>query len=339
MKRLAALVASFVLLAAPAFAQGQVEKPKLSIATASLGLTYLPLILADRLGYFKDEGLAVEIVPFQGGSKALEALLGGSTDVVSGAYSNTLTMAAKGQKLVAFVAQVDCPGWVLGVSKSYATKYKSLRDLEGAKIGVSAPGSSTHMAMNYILTTAGVKPDAVSIIGVGTSAAAVASMQRGNIDAIINNDPVVSLLLEKGDMINAAEMRSRAESAKVFGGPYPEASLYSTAEFVRRNPKTVQAVTNAIVRAERWIEKATVEQLAEAVPPEYLLGDRGLYMRAFQNSRGCLSTTGLLPKDGMAKVLEVLSAFDPTIKGANINIDDTYDNGFVERAGGKAPPK
>lgn len=335
MTRLAALLLSVLCTIAPAFAQGKVEKPKLSIATASLGLTYLPLILADRLGYFKDEGLSIEIAAFQGGSKALEALLGGSTDMVSGAYSNTLTMAAKGQKLIAFVAQVDCPGWVLGVSKAMAPKYKSLADLAGTKIGVSAPGSSTHMAMNYILTRAGVKTDSVSIIGVGTSAAAVAAMQYGQIDAIINNDPVVSLLLEKGDMINAAEMRTKAESAKVFGGPYPEASLYSTAEFVRRNPNTVQAVTSAIVRAERWIEKATVDQLAEAVPPEYLLGDRGLYMRAFQSSRGCLSTTGLLSKDGMAKVLEVLSAFDPVIKASNIDIEQTYDNSFVERAAAK----
>jgi NitT/TauT family transport system substrate-binding protein len=140
MKRLAALVASCVLMVGPALAQAPVEKPKLSIATASLGLTYLPLILADRLGYFKDEGLTVEIIAFQGGSKALEALLGGSTDVVSGAYSNTLTMAVKHQKLIAFVAQVDCPGWVLGVSKTLAAKYKSLRDLDGAKIGVSASG-------------------------------------------------------------------------------------------------------------------------------------------------------------------------------------------------------
>ena len=107
MKRLAALLLAGIFAAGPASAQDKIEKPKLSIATASLGLTYLPLILADRLGYFKDEGLTVEIAAFSGGSKALEALLGGSTDVVSGAYSNTLTMAAKGQKLIAFVAQVE----------------------------------------------------------------------------------------------------------------------------------------------------------------------------------------------------------------------------------------
>src|SRR5271163_880021 len=76
-------------------AAGPLEKTDVAIGTASLGLTYLPLTIADHKGYFKDEGLNVEISAFSGGSKALEALMGGSLDVVSGAYSNTLTMAAK----------------------------------------------------------------------------------------------------------------------------------------------------------------------------------------------------------------------------------------------------
>jgi NitT/TauT family transport system substrate-binding protein len=336
MKKLFALALTGLLLSGPATAQS-IEKPKLTIATASLGLTYLPLVIAQQLGYFKEEGLTVEIAAFPGGSKALEALLGGSADVVSGAYSNTLTMAAKDQHLIDFVAQIDCPGWVLGVSKERAGSFKSLSDLKGMKIGVSAPGSSTHMAVNYILTKNGVKPDDVSIIGVGTSSGAVAAMKAGQIDAIINNDPVVTMLLDGGDMINAAEMRNHEASAKVFGGPYPEASLYSTADFVKRNPNTVQAAANAIVHAERWLAKATPEQLADAVPPEYLLGDKGLYMKAFASSRGCLSLTGVTAPEGAAKVLEVLAAFDENIRAAKIDLAATYDNHFAERAGQKFP--
>src|SRR5437879_10567883 len=75
------------------------EKSKIAVATASLGLPYLPLIIAQQRKYFADEGLEVEIAAFSGGSKALQSLMGGSSDVASGAYSNTLTMAAKGQKI------------------------------------------------------------------------------------------------------------------------------------------------------------------------------------------------------------------------------------------------
>ncbi len=63
------------------------EKPAIRLAVGGKALVaYLPLTIAERRGYFTKEGLAVEIYDFQGGSKALEALLGGSADVVCVAY-------------------------------------------------------------------------------------------------------------------------------------------------------------------------------------------------------------------------------------------------------------
>jgi NitT/TauT family transport system substrate-binding protein len=332
-RRLVALALAGLVAANPAWSQGaKLEKPQITIAAASLGITYLPMIVATHEGYFKEEGLNVEIAGFPGGSKALEALLGGSADVVAGAYSNTLTMAAKGQKLTVFAAQVDCPGWVLGVSTRKAGSFKSLADLKGFNIGVSAPGSSTHMALNYILTKSGVKTDEVQVIGVGTSAGAVAAMKAGQIDAMINNDPVMSILISGGDMKLEAEMRNREASAQVFGGPYPESSLYSLTDFIKKNPNTVQALANGIVRAEHFIAKATPDELAAAIPQEYLLGDKDLYKKSFQGSRGCISQTGLITAEGAAKVLEVLSAFEPNVRAAKIDMAATYDNSFAEKA-------
>jgi NitT/TauT family transport system substrate-binding protein len=160
------------------------EKRKVNVATASLGLPYLPLIIAQQRKYFADEGLEVEIAAFAGGSKALQSLMGGSSDVASGAYSNTLTMAAKGQKLKNFVVQVRYPALTIAVSKKVGDRYKSLKDLKGMKIGVSAPGSSTHMVVNHLLSKAGLTSNDVSIIGVGTSAGAVAAIQKGEPSAM-----------------------------------------------------------------------------------------------------------------------------------------------------------
>src|ERR1019366_9452152 len=78
------------------FAQ-TIEKPKVSIAVGGKNLLYyLPLTIAEQLGYFKDEGLQVELSDFAGGAKALQALVGGSADVVSGAYEHTINMQSKG---------------------------------------------------------------------------------------------------------------------------------------------------------------------------------------------------------------------------------------------------
>src|SRR6476660_9217385 len=122
--RVASLILSAAMIAAvwqPAHAQAP-DKRKVNIATASLGLPYLPLIIAQQRKYFADEGIDVEIAAFAGGSKALQSLMGGSSDVASGAYSNTLTMAAKGQKLKNFVVSVRYTALTIAVSKRIADR-------------------------------------------------------------------------------------------------------------------------------------------------------------------------------------------------------------------------
>ncbi|MDP3811523.1 MAG: ABC transporter substrate-binding protein, partial [Hydrogenophaga sp.] len=177
-----------------AFAQG-LEKPKVTIAVGGKNLLYyLPLTIAEQLGYFKAEGLDVTIADFAGGSRALAAVVGGSADVVSGAFEHTVNMQFKGQPMRAFVLQGLAPQIVLGINPKTMAGYKTLTDLTGKKIGVTAPGSSTNVMVNFVLAKAGLKPSDVSIVGVGAGSGAVAAMRSGQIDAMSNLDPVVTLL-------------------------------------------------------------------------------------------------------------------------------------------------
>ena len=308
------------------------EKSKIAVATASLGLPYLPLIIAQQRKYFADEGLEVEIAAFSGGSKALQSLMGGSSDVASGAYSNTLTMAAKGQRLKNFVVQVRYPALTIAVAERVADRYKSPADLKGMKIGVSAPGSSTHMIVAHLLGKGGLKSEDVSIIGVGTSGAAVAAIEKGEIDAIINSDPVMTKLETDGAIRIIAETRTRKGTEDLFGGPYPEAGLYATADFIAKNPNTIQALTNAIVRAELWMQNATIDDIAANVPAEHMLGDKELYLASYRKMHESHAPDGQITKEGAQIVLNVLTAFLPEVKAANIKVEDTYDNHFVEAA-------
>ncbi len=113
-------------------------------------LIYLPATLAQELGFYKDAGLNVTLLDFPGGAKALEALMGGSTDVVCGFYDHTIQMAAQGKDLRAFVAMLRYPGLVL-----VSPRIASIEGLKGKTVGVSAPGSSTHMFLNYLLVKHG----------------------------------------------------------------------------------------------------------------------------------------------------------------------------------------
>src|SRR6201998_766685 len=139
-------------------------------------LCYLPTVLAKQLGEFERAGLSVDLVDLKGGSDALKAVLGGSADVVSGYFDHCVNLAAKKQEMVSFVIYDRYPGLVLVVSPSHTAEIKSVKDLAGKKVGVSAPGSSTDFFLKYLLKKNGVDPASVAVIGValgGVSGAAV----------------------------------------------------------------------------------------------------------------------------------------------------------------------
>ncbi|MEQ1880854.1 MAG: ABC transporter substrate-binding protein [Burkholderiales bacterium] len=313
------------------------EKSRLTIAVGGkASLYYLPLTVAERLGYFKDEGLDVEIADFAGGAKSLQAMMGGSADVVSGGFDHVFVMRARGQNLQAFVLQGATPAISLGVSKALAEKYRSPKDLRGLKIGVTAPGSSTHAFINHLLAGAGIAGDEVSIIGVGSGPSAAAAMQAGHLDALANIEPAITLLERSGTIKVVVETISVAGATKIFGSPLPAGSLYTRDEFVRANPNSVQALTNAMVRALKWLKKATPEDVAKTVPPEYLIGDKSLYLDAFRKNSESYSKDGQIPEAGAEALRKVLIAFEPAVRdAADLKAADTYTNVFVKKAQAK----
>ena len=312
------------------------EKQKVSIAVGGKNLLYyLPLTIAEQMGYFKDEGLQVEISDFAGGAKALQALVGGSADVVSGAYEHTINMQAKGQAVTAFVLQARAPQIVFAVSTKTMPNYKSIADLKGKKIGVTAPGSSTNMMASFVLAKGGLKPTDVSFIGVGTSAGALSALRSGQIDAISNLDPVITMLQQKNEIKVIADARTLKDTVNVFGGPMPAASLYTTDAFLKKYPNTSQALANAMVRALKWIQKAGPGDIVKVVPESFQLGDRALYLEAFKNVREAISVDGMIPEAGPATALKALQAYDPELAGKSIDLSKTYTNELVKRANAK----
>ena len=337
--RRAVLFAAAATVLVPALVSAQaLEKKKVTIAVGGKNLLYyLPLTVAEQKGFFKDEGLDVEIVDFAGGARALQAVVGGSADVVSGAFEHNINMQAKGQPMRAFVLQGRAPQIVLAVSTKTMPNYKTVADLKGKKIGVTAPGSSTNIMANFVLAKNGLKPADVSFVGVGASQGAVAALRSGQIDAISNLDPVMTILARSNDITIVSDTRDVAEADKVFGGPMPAATLYAPVAFIDKNPNTVQALTNAIVRANKWIQQAGPSDIVKAVPESYLLGDRAVYIDAFLKAKPALSPDGMIPEAGPATALRALQSIDPAMQNAKIDLKSVYTNDFVKKANAKYP--
>ncbi|MSQ54784.1 MAG: ABC transporter substrate-binding protein [Betaproteobacteria bacterium] len=332
LKVLAAAVA-VLAVAGGASAQGKPELSKIHIGVGGkAALYYLPLSITERLGYFKEEGLEVLISDLQGGSKTMQALVGGSIDIASGAYEHAIHIQPKGQTITAFVMQGRYPGFALGIAKARAQSYKSPKDLKGLKIGVTSPGAGTQTFVEYLLAKDGLKSADVSFVGVGSGSTGAAAIRAGKIDAISNIDPLMTELETTGDVTILVDTRTTAGTMAVFGTAMPAGTLYTQKSFIEKNPRTVQALANAMVRSLLWIQKATPQQIGEAVPAAYHNNNRDLYLAAFARVREGISPDGLFPRDGVENTLKMLRDSDPAMRTATIRLEDTYTNRFVEEA-------
>src|SRR4051812_26319245 len=330
---IAAAIAAGLAVVLPDAQAQKLETTKVRLAVGGKSsLYYLPLTVTERLGYFKEAGLDVEISDFAGGAKSLQALIGGSADVVTGSFDHTIQMQAKNQSIMALVQLGRFPGFALALRKDKAANYSSQKDLKGMKIGVTAPGSSTHFMVLYMMSQAGLKPEDASFIGTGSGGTVVAAVQHGEVDGISNADPMITKLDSDGLIKIVADTRTLEGTTKVYGGPYPAAVLYATTAFVEKNPNTAQALVTAFVRGLKWVQAHNAEDIAKMMPEEYMLGDKPLFIAAIRANHEAYSPDGRFLKDAPETALKVLKAFDPNVQGATIDLAKTYTDAFVAKA-------
>lgn len=296
-------------------------------------LAYLPTTLAAQLGCYEKNGIDADIQDLQSGSKALQAMLGGSTEVTSGYYDHTVQMAAKGQDVPAFVNMLRYPSMVLAVAPDSAGEIDSIADLDGKIVGVTAPGSSTDFFLKHLLTEAGLSPDAASVQAIGGDATAVAAMEQGQVDAAVMADPASSQLEERaGELTILADTRTEEGVQESYGTTtYPAAVLYAKQSWIDENQDTTAALAASITCALDFIQQSSPEDIAAKMPPKFAGENPDLYVKAIAELKDAYNPSGDITEDGAKAVRDVLAAMDPAIARADVDVAQTYTNEFLQK--------
>src|SRR5438552_2537067 len=294
--------AALIALSAPAHSAATDTKISLMVGGVEKQI-YLPVILASRLGYFREQGLEVEVLTEPSGVDAEDQLLAGAVQGVVGFYDHTIDLQAKG-KLVKSVVQFSrIPGEVVLVATRHGAAIRSPADLKERTVGVTGLGSSTNFLMKYLAATGGLKVGDVKPLAVGAGETFIAALTSGKISAGMTTEPTASRLLGAGQASVLVDLRSVAGTTRALGGPYPAACLYLRESWINAHKSVVRKLTSALLNA-----------------------------RALAGGKEMFIADGRMPPDGPQTVLKVLRVADHNVQGKSIDLRRTYTDEFVEAA-------
>jgi NitT/TauT family transport system substrate-binding protein len=295
---------------------------------------YLPAMLTQRLGYFDEEGVKVQLLTEAAGVQATTALVAGEVQGVVGFYDHTLDLQVKGKDIESVVQFSRAPGEVEIVSTKAASDITSPKDFRGKQLGVTSLGSSTDFLTKYLAVDSGVKTSEFTPVAVGAGQTFIAALQQGAIQGGMTTDPTVAQILDKGLGKVLVDMRTPEGSQAALGGPYPSSSLYMSTDWVNGNKETVQKLANAFVRTLKWMSAHSAAEIAAKMPADYAQGGKDLYVKAIDSTLPMFTDDGVMPAEGPATVERVLKAFHPTLKDATVDLSKTYTTEFVDKAKG-----
>lgn len=294
-------------------------------------LIYLPPKLAESLGYFKDEGLDVELQSQQAGVDAENELLAGAVQAVVGYYDHSIDLQSKGKEIQSIVQLLVVPGGMEMVRSDLAGQVHSMADLKGRTLGVTGLGSSSSFLAQYLASRGGLKTGDYSMLPVGAGNTLIAALRQKRVDVAWTTEPTTSMLLASGEAKVLVDMNSAAGTRAALGGLYPASAVYVQSSWLKEHKAEAAKLARAFVRTLKFIQTHSAEEIAAKMPADYYGGNKALYVQALQASLPMYSSDGRMPVDGAEVVFKVMQAFNPNIKGKHIDLSKTYTNDFVNQ--------
>ena len=292
-------------------------------------IIYLPAKLTEALGYFKDEGLTVELQSQPAGVDAENQLIAGAVQGVVGFYDHTIDLQSKGKEIQAIAVFCKVPGEVELVSTKAAPGFKTMADAKGKTLGVTGLGSSTEFLTRYLADRQGIATKDYSLLPVGAGNTFVAAMKQDRIQAGMTTEPTISEMLKTGDAKVLVDLRTEKDTIAALGGLYPAASFYVQNAWAESHKEQATKLAHAFARTMEYIQTHSAEEIAEKMPRDYYGSDKALYVQALGASLPMFTTDAKMPAGGPENVLKVLATYKPLIKSKNIDLSKTYSNAYL----------
>ncbi|MDT7577581.1 MAG: sulfonate transport system substrate-binding protein [Pseudonocardiales bacterium] len=230
-----------------------------SITQFATSFASLPEYVANRKGFFTDNGLKATMVQVANGTAASQAVLSGSADMSTNSIYEILAAHQKGQPLQyiaggvagGFGEIVTAPGQTLPHAQEGFPGV--IQDLKGKRVGVSSIGAGTYYELTFLLGKAGMTPSDVTIVAAGALPAQLAALKAGQLDAFMSQEPVTSQVL-------ATDSGTVVYSLGTGPNPPPGSEhlmangVVASTDWINGHPEEVKRVNAAVRQAVDYIK-------------------------------------------------------------------------------------
>lgn len=296
----------------------QVGLKKIRMGSSSTNVSFLALYTALHRGFFKDEGIDLEII-YMPANLASTAVLNGDIDY-NGAVTGTIGAAVRGQPMKVLLFTVAKPFLFLMGKKDI----NDVKQLKGKKIAGSSPGGSATLIAEKVLKHFGLEPGRdVSLLPMGGSAAGrYAVLETGVVDASFLSVPENIIALEKGynELIFAGDVVE-----------FPQNGFGTSEKKIRENPDEVYRMVRATLRGLQFVwEKNNQEAVTAILMKQWKINDPKMAREMFKQ------VTRVLTKDAYVKPESVQVLIDLAREGAkvtrSVSVSEVVDYSFLDKA-------
>ncbi|MGM9974947.1 MAG: ABC transporter substrate-binding protein [Clostridiaceae bacterium] len=303
------------------------EIVKIQLNEVTRSIFYAPLYAAVTKGYFKEEGLELEITTGQGADKTMQQLLSGSVQIGFSGPEQVIYIYNQGREdyPVVFAQLTQKDGSFL-VSRTDEKDF-SWESLKGKTVVGGRPGGMPEMALEYVLKNHGIdiKDDLNLITNIAFNATAGA-FKGGTGDYVALFEPSASALEKENSGHIVASIGKSA-------GTLPYTCFYATKSYMKANPEIIEGFARAIYKGQQWVVNSTNEEIAKAIIDFFPGTDEATIIKVIANYKeiDAYSQTPYINDEDMTRLMDIIQSYDSQLIPKRPPITDIVDNSFAEK--------
>jgi NitT/TauT family transport system substrate-binding protein len=301
---------------------------KVRVNEVTRSIFYAPMYAAINQGFFKEEGLEIDLTTGEGADKTMQQLLSGSADIgFSGPEQVLYIHNQKRDDLPIVFAQLTQKDGSFLVSKNGEKDFK-WESLKGKTVIGGRPGGVPEMALEYVLKNHGIDPKKdLNLITNIAFAAVPGAFKGGTGQYAAIFEPTASTFQKESVGTIVASVGKEA-------GVIPYTCFYSTKSYMDKNSDIIQKFTNAIYKGQSWVFKTKDEDVAKSIKSFFPGSDEALITSVVKNYKDieAYAKTPALKEDDMKRLMDIIQSYDPTLLTERPSFSATVNNTFADKS-------